>query len=232
VAKVLVVDDEPNLLHTLRYNLKQAGYDVVMAATGDEAIAVAGHERPDVVILDVMLPGVDGFEVCRRIRSDSAVPILMLTARTEEVDRIVGLEVGADDYLTKPFSTRELLARVKAMLRRRELIRRELSAAPAGTERLVSEDLELDVAAHRVTLGDRTVALKPREFELLTFLMRNRGHLFSAEQLLEQVWGYIDTSDPRTVPVHIRSLREKIEEHPSQPRRIETVRGVGYRFVA
>ena len=232
MAKVLVVDDEPNLLHTLRYNLKQAGYDVVMAATGDEAIAVATHERPDVVILDVMLPGVDGFEVCRRIRSDSAVPILMLTARTEEVDRIVGLEVGADDYLTKPFSTRELLARVKAMLRRREMIRRELSATPVGTERLVSGDLELDVAAHRVTLGDRTVALKPREFELLTFLMRNRGHLFSAEQLLEQVWGYIDTSDPRTVPVHIRSLREKIEEHPSQPRRIETIRGVGYRFVA
>jgi len=232
VAKVLVVDDEPNLLHTLRYNLKQSGYDVVMAATGDEAITVAAHERPDVVILDVMLPGVDGFEVCRRIRSDSAVPILMLTARTEEVDRIVGLEVGADDYLTKPFSTRELLARVKAMLRRREMIRRELSATPVGTERLVSGDLELDVAAHRVTLGDRTVALKPREFELLTFLMRNRGHLFSAEQLLEQVWGYIDTSDPRTVPVHIRSLREKIEEHPSQPRRIETIRGVGYRFVA
>jgi DNA-binding response OmpR family regulator len=232
VAKVLVVDDEPNLLHTLRYNLKQAGYDVVMAATGDEAITVASHERPDVVILDVMLPGVDGFEVCRRIRADSAVPILMLTARTEEIDRIVGLEVGADDYLTKPFSTRELLARVKAMLRRRELIRRELSAAPSASERLISGDLELDVAAHSVLLGDRNVALKPREFELLTFLMRNRGHLFSAEQLLEQVWGYIDTSDPRTVPVHIRSLREKIEEQPSQPRRIETVRGVGYRFVA
>jgi DNA-binding response OmpR family regulator len=232
VAKVLVVDDEPNLLHTLRYNLKQSGYDVVMAATGDEAITVASHERPDIVILDVMLPGVDGFEVCRRIRADSAVPILMLTARTEEIDRIVGLEVGADDYLTKPFSTRELLVRVKAMLRRRELIRRELAAAQAGSERLVSGDLELDVAAHRVMLGDRSVALKPREFELLTFLMRNRGHLFSSEQLLEQVWGYIDTSDPRTVPVHIRSLREKIEEHPSQPQRIETVRGVGYRFVA
>jgi DNA-binding response OmpR family regulator len=231
MAKVLVVDDEPNLLHTLRYNLNRAGYDVVMAATGDEAIAVAAHERPDVVILDVMLPGVDGFEVCRRIRADSAVPILMLTARTEEIDRIVGLEVGADDYLTKPFSTRELLARVKAMLRRRELIRRELAEAPAASEHLVSEDLTLDVSAHRITLGKREVALKPREFQLLTFLMRNRGHLFSAEQLLEQVWGYMDTSDPRTVPVHIRSLREKIEENPSQPRRIETVRGVGYRFV-
>jgi DNA-binding response OmpR family regulator len=232
MAKVLVVDDEPNLLHTLRYNLKQAGYEVVIAATGDEAVSVAARERPDVVILDVMLPGLDGFEVCRQIRADSAVPILMLTARTEEIDRIVGLEVGADDYLTKPFSTRELLARVKAMLRRRELIRRELSAAPSASERLVSGDLELDVAAHSLRLGDRRVSLKPREFELLTFLMRNRGHLFSAEQLLEQVWGYVDTSDPRTVPVHIRSLREKIEEHPSQPRRIETVRGVGYRFVA
>lgn len=232
MAKVLVVDDEPNLLHTLRYNLKQAGYDVVMAATGDEAITLAQREQPNIIVLDVMLPGLDGFEVCRRIRADSSVPILMLTARTEEIDRIVGLEVGADDYLTKPFSTRELLARVKAMLRRRELLRRELSAATPATERLVSQDLDVDVAAHRVMLGDREVALKPREFELLTFLMRNRGHLFSAEQLLEQVWGYIDTSDPRTVPVHIRSLREKLEENPSQPRRIETVRGVGYRFVA
>jgi DNA-binding response OmpR family regulator len=232
VAKVLVVDDEPNLLHTLRYNLRQAGYEVATAATGEDAITVAAREKPDVVVLDVMLPGLDGFEVCRRIRTDSAVPILMLTARDEEVDRVVGLEVGADDYITKPFSMRELQARVKAMLRRRELIRRELAAASTETERLVSEDLTLDVAAHRVTIGDRIIQLKPREFELLTFLMRNRGHLFSAEQLLEQVWGYIDTSDPRTVPVHIRSLREKLEDNPSQPRRIETVRGVGYRFVA
>lgn len=232
MAKVLVVDDEPNLLHTLRYGLRQAGYEVATAASGEDALTIAAHEKPDIVVLDVMLPGLDGFEVCRQIRANSAVPILMLTARTDEVDRVVGLEVGADDYLTKPFSTRELLARVKAMLRRRELIRRELATAPSATERLVSEDLQVDVGAHRVVLSERPVQLKPREFELLTFLMRNRGQLFSAEQLLEQVWGYVDTSDPRTVPVHIRSLREKLEDEPSHPRRIETVRGVGYRFVA
>src|SRR5215207_2602238 len=161
MPKVLIVDDEPNLLHTLRYNLRQAGYDVVLASTGDDAITVAAREQPNIIVLDVMLPGLDGFEVCRRIRSESSVPILMLTARTEEVDRVVGLEVGADDYLTKPFSIRELLARVKAMLRRRDLLRQELSVSPPASEQLVSDDLELDVTAHRVILGERTVVLKP-----------------------------------------------------------------------
>jgi len=232
VAKVLLVDDEPNLLHTLRYSLRQAGYDVATATTGEEALAQARGERPDVVVLDVMLPGLDGFEVCRRLRAESSVPILMLSARTDEVDRVVGLEVGADDYLTKPFSARELLARLKAMLRRREMLRQELAQSPASEASVASEDLEVDVRGHRAALGGRTLALKPKEFDLLTFLMRHRGQVFSAEQLLERVWGYADTSDPRTVPVHIRTLREKLEVDPSRPRRIETVRGVGYRFVS
>jgi DNA-binding response OmpR family regulator len=231
VAKVLLVDDEPNLLHTLRYSLRQAGYEVVTAVTGEEALAQARGERPDVVVLDVMLPGLDGFEVCRRLRGESSVPILMLTARTDEVDRVVGLEVGADDYLTKPFSQRELVARLKAMLRRRELLRQELAEGPPNAESLASDDLHVDVRGHRAQLGGRPVALKPKEFDLLTFLMRHRGQVFSAEQLLERVWGYADTSDPRTVPVHIRTLREKLEADPSRPTRIETVRGVGYRFV-
>ena len=231
MAKVLLVDDEPNLLHTLRYSLRQAGYDVATAATGEEALAQARGERPDVVVLDVMLPGLDGFEVCRQLRAESSVPILMLSARTDEVDRVVGLEVGADDYLTKPFSARELLARVKAMLRRREMLRQELAQRPPGEETLTSDDLEVDVRGHRVALAGRPLALKPKEFDLLTFLLRHRGHVFSAEQLLERVWGYTDTSDPRTVPVHVRTLREKLEVDPSHPRRIETVRGVGYRFV-
>lgn len=231
MAKILVVDDEPNLLHTLRYGLTQAGYDVVVAANGEYALTVARHEKPDLVVLDVMLPGQDGFEVCRYLRAHSAVPVLMLSARGDEVDRIVGLEVGADDYLTKPFSMRELVARVKAMLRRRELLRRELVEVSAEHQILTSGDLEVNPGEHRVVLDGRQVQLKPREFELLVFLMRHRGLLFSAEQLLERVWGYLDTSDSRTVPVHIRSLREKIEDDPSHPRRIETVRGVGYRFV-
>ena len=230
MAKVLLVDDEPNLRHTLRYSLRQAGYDVAAAATGEEALDLARRENPDVVVLDVMLPGLDGFEVCRRLRTESAVPILMLTARTEEVDRVVGLEVGADDYLTKPFSVRELVARVKAMLRRREMLRQELAAAPAPVESLISDDLVVDVLGHRATLGGRPLALKPKEFDLLAFLMRHRGQVVSAEQLLERVWGYADTSDARTVPVHVRTLREKIEADPSHPTRIETVRGVGYRF--
>ena len=185
------------------------------------------------LLLVVMLPKLDGFEVCRQLRERSAVPILMLTAKTDEVDRVVGLELGADDYLTKPFSMRELLARVKALLRRRDLLAAELSqqGAQAAGERLVAGDLAIDLAGHQVLKGAAPVALTPREFDLLAYLVRHRGQVCSAERLLEQVWGYQHAIDTRTVAVHIRSLREKLEAEPSQPRRIETVRGVGYRFV-
>lgn len=228
---ILLVEDESSLLATIAYNLRREGYRVLAVADGETALVTA-EEGPDLVILDVMLPKIDGFEVCRRLRQRSAVPILMLTAKTDEVDRVVGLEIGADDYLTKPFSMRELLARVKALLRRRDLLAAEIARreAPATQDRLVAGDLEIDLPAHRVTNAGRPVLLTPKEFDLLVFLVRNRGHVFSSERLLDQVWGYEYTADPRTVPVHIRGLREKLEDDPSRPRRIETVRGVGYRF--
>lgn len=231
MATILLVEDERTLLATITYNLRHEGHEVVTAEDGEQAL-IAAAQSPDLVLLDVMLPKLDGFEVCRRIRQKSAVPILMLTAKGDEVDRVVGLELGADDYLTKPFSMRELLARVKALLRRRDLLQAELCRAGTAepVERLTASDLEIDVAAHRVTSAGKAVGLTPKEFDLLAYLVRNRGHVFSAERLLEQVWGYDRAVDARTVPVHIRSLREKLEEEPSKPKRIETVRGVGYRF--
>ena len=231
MSTILLVEDEPTLLTTIAYNLRREGHRVLTAADGEAALEAAA-EGPDLVVLDVLLPKIDGFEVCRRIRQHSAVPIIMLTSKTDEVDRVVGLELGADDYLTKPFSMRELLARVKALLRRRDLLIADLGRpkTAASAERLVADDLEIDPAAHRVTKAGTPVMLTPREFELLTFLVRHRGYVFSAERLLEQVWGYQHAGDSRTVAVHVRGLREKLEDRPSQPRRIETVRGVGYRF--
>ncbi len=230
MATILVVEDEPALQAAVGYNLRREGHRVLAAADGPAALALMA-ERPDLVILDLMLPGIDGFEVCRRIRQQSSVPIIILTARTDEVDRVVGLELGADDYLTKPFSMRELVARVKALLRRRELILAELQAR-AGTddERLVADDLEINLTRHTVTRAGVPVSLTPKEFDLLAFLVRHRGRVFSAERLLAEVWGYANPVDPRTVAVHIRSLRAKLEDDPSRPVRIETVRGVGYRF--
>jgi DNA-binding response OmpR family regulator len=231
MATILLVEDESTLLATIAYNLRREGYRVLAAADGETALAAAA-EGPDLVVLDVLLPKLDGFEVCRRLRRDSAVPILMLTAKGDEVDRVVGLELGADDYLTKPFSMRELLARVKALLRRRDLLTAEIAGRAAVTEgeHLVAGDLEIDLPAHRVMKAGESVLLTPKEFDLLTFLVRHRGHVFSADRLLEQVWGYDYSADPRTVPVHIHGLREKLEEDLSRPQRIETVRGVGYRF--
>jgi DNA-binding response OmpR family regulator len=232
MANILLVEDESSLLATVSYNLRRDGHRVSTAEDGEAALA-AFADTPDLVVLDVLLPKVDGFEVCRRLRQQSSVPILMLTAKDDEVDRVVGLELGADDYLTKPFSMRELLARVKALLRRRDLLSAELDRrqAMAAGDRLVAGDLEVDVSAHRVLLAGAEVSLTPKEFDLLAFLMRHRGHVFSAERLLETVWGYERAIDARTVAVHVHSLREKIEAEPSRPRRVETVRGVGYRFV-
>ncbi len=227
---ILVVEDEPALQAAIGYNLRREGHRVLAAADGPTALSLMA-EGPDLVILDLMLPGIDGFEVCRRVRQQSSVPIIILTARTDEVDRVVGLELGADDYLTKPFSMRELLARVKALLRRRNLILAELQArGAAGEERLVAGDLEINLTRHTVTRAGVPVSLTPKEFDLLAFLVKNRGRVFSAERLLGEVWGYANPVDPRTVAVHIRSLREKLEDDPSRPVLIETVRGVGYRF--
>lgn len=227
---ILVVEDEPALQAAIGYNLRREGHRVLAAADGPTALALMA-QGPDLVILDLMLPGIDGFEVCRRIRQQSSVPIIILTARTDEVDRVVGLELGADDYVTKPFSMRELIARVKALLRRRELILAELQArSETDDQRLVAGDLEINLSRHTVTRAGVPISLTPREFDLLAFLVKNRGRVFSAERLLEEVWGYANPVDPRTVAVHIRSLREKLEDDPSRPVLIETVRGVGYRF--
>ena len=233
VPKILVVDDEPTLVETIRYSLKRESYEVVTALDGLKALEVAGREKPDLVILDVMLPGLDGFEVCRALRRETIVPILMLTARDDEVDKVVGLELGADEYMTKPFSMRELIARVRAMLRRVQMIRAESATArEPDAEKLRTGDLTIDVRAHRVFLGEGEIPLKPKEFDLLTFFVRNKGQVFSRDLLLQRVWGYDFAGDTRTVDVHVRGLREKVEKDPSEPTRIQTVRGVGYRFVA
>jgi DNA-binding response OmpR family regulator len=225
VKKILIVEDEPTLLATLRYNLEREGYRVVTAADGEAGLAAARAEHPNLVVLDVMLPSMDGFEVCRVLRRETATPILMLTAKTEEVDKVVGLELGADDYVTKPFSMRELLARVRALMRRAEI------AAPTDeAEVIVSQDLQVDLRKRQAQRAGRALSLKPKELDLLVYLLRNKGRAFTRDQLLNNVWGYDFAGDSRTVDVHVRWLRQKIEEEPSKPTRLITVRGTGYRF--
>jgi DNA-binding response OmpR family regulator len=230
--KVLVVEDEPVLLETLAYNLGKQGYEVLTAADGYQAIALARKERPALLVLDLMLPGVDGFEVCRILRQEMSMPILMLTARAEEVDKVVGLEVGADDYMTKPFSMRELMARVKALLRRERLIREEIAAQDilATGRPMVFGNLVIDDSRRELLKDGQVVPLKPKEYELLIFLARQRGIVVSRDLILERVWGWDFDGGSRTVDVHVRWLREKIEEDPGDPTRIVTVRGIGYRF--
>ncbi len=230
--KVLVVEDEPTLLETLEYNLTRQGYEVCTAADGPTALEVARRERPDLIVLDVMLPGLDGLEVCRILRREMNVPVLMLTALDDEVDKVVGLEVGADDYMTKPFSMRELLARVKALLRRVRLIREELVAEDEAVarERLIFEDLIIDLARREVQRQGKPLHLKPKEYELLVFLARHQGIVLSRDLILERVWGWDYGGGSRTVDVHVRWLRKRIEPDPAHPIRIVTVRGVGYRF--
>ncbi|GAC1514633.1 MAG: response regulator transcription factor [Chloroflexota bacterium] len=208
-ARILIVEDDRTLAETLAYNLKKEGYEALVVRTGIEAIVTSRAKHPDLILLDIMLPEVDGFEVCRTVRATSTVPIIMLTARDNEVDRVLGLELGADDYVSKPFSLRELLARVRANLRRTELDKLETPLPPV----LVHEAMEL-----------------PREFDLLLYMMRNRAIVLSRDQLLEKVWGADYMGDSRTVDVHVRRLRSKIETDASNPALIQTVHGVGYVF--
>lgn len=236
-TKLLIVEDEPTLLDTLKYSLEQQGYEVVTASDGVQALATARTEKPGLVILDLMLPGLDGIEVCRILRQEMSLPILMLTAKDEEVDKIVGLEVGADDYLTKPFSMRELLARVRAHLRRVRLLREELESSgqadqesPNGDVAISFGDLVIDESRREIRRNDDVLALRPKEFELLLFLARNRGIALGRSLILERVWGWDFDGGSRTVDVHIRWLREKIEVDPAHPSRILTIRGIGYRF--
>lgn len=231
-SKVLVVEDEPTLLETLEYNLTRQEYEVFTAVDGRTALEVARQERPDLIVLDLMLPGIDGIEVCRILRQEMSVPILMLTARDEEVDRIVGLEVGADDYVTKPFSMRELMARVKALLRRERLVREELATevSEPEAEKLTFGDLTINLTRREALREGEPLQLKPREYDLLVFLARHRGMVLSRDLILERVWGWDYDGGSRTVDVHVHWLREKIESDPKNPARIVTVRGVGYRF--
>jgi DNA-binding response OmpR family regulator len=226
VKTILVADDEPTLVATLKYNLERESYGVITAADGESALAAARAHRPDLILLDLMMPGLNGLEVCRIIRRETHVPILILTARGAETDKVAGLEIGADDYVTKPFSVRELMARVRALLRRSE-------NAPAPEAEIVSSgDLTIDVRKRTVSRDGVGLALKPKEFELLSFFARNPGKAFTRDQLLNQIWGYDFAGDTRTVDVHVRWLRQKIEDEPERPTRVITVRGVGYRFDA
>ncbi|MEX1143462.1 MAG: response regulator transcription factor [Anaerolineales bacterium] len=229
--KILIVEDDTSIREALVYNLEREGYEVLAVGDGSEALKAARSAKPSLIVLDLMLPEVDGFDVTRILRRESLVPILMLTARDEEIDRVLGLELGADDYMTKPFSMRELLARVKAMLRRARIGKEE--AEPGQTQAgkaLHSGDLHIDLARHEARRDDTVIALKPKEFHLLQFFMQNQGQVFTRDQLLEKVWGWEFSGGSRTVDVHVRWLRSKIEQDPEQPVRLITVRGVGYRF--
>jgi DNA-binding response OmpR family regulator len=225
-SKVLIVEDDKTLLSVLEYNLAKEGYNVVSATDGVQALEIAQIEKPDLIILDIMLPKMSGFEVCRILRKEMTTPILILTAKDDEIDKIAGLDLGADDYMTKPFSMRELLARARAMLRRAEMQVPKLAAE----NQLKFGDIEVDIRRHSATKGGRILSLTPKEFDLLTFLASNRGLVFSRDQLLENIWGYDYFGNTRTVDVHIRWLREKIENNPNKPKRLVTVRGVGYKL--
>ncbi|MEJ2011159.1 MAG: response regulator transcription factor [Anaerolineales bacterium] len=224
MASILIVEDDETLRDTIALNLRSEGYEVYTAGDGETGLQEARERAPNLVILDVMLPELDGLTVCRVLRKESQVPIILLTARGMETDKIIGLESGADDYIVKPFSLGEFLARVRAALRRG-------AGAETGTEVRIG-DLRLDLIARRVYRGQEELQLAPREFELLAILMRNPGAVLSREALLTRVWGSDFVGDPRTVDVHVRWLREKIEPDPSRPEYIQTVRGMGYRFEA
>jgi len=223
---VLVVDDEKPIVDILKYNLAKEGYNVLTAYDGEEAIKAAEKGDPDLVLLDIMLPKVDGFSVCKKLREKMACPIIMLTAKGEEVDKVLGLELGADDYVTKPFSMRELMARVKANLRRTVLL------GPAGQQQVIKvKDLELDLKSYQLKKNGVPLELTFREFELIKFIATQAGQVFSREKLLEEVWGYEYYGDIRTVDVTIRRLREKVEDDAANPTYILTKRGIGYYFL-
>ena len=224
MATILVVDDEPIVREVVVRYLEREGYRTLEAGDGDDARRLVETQPPDLVVLDVMLPGTDGLELCRWIRSRSELPVIMLTARGEEADRVVGLELGADDYVTKPFSPRELAARVRTVLRR-------AGTSNGAPERLAFDDLELDAGSRDVRHGGEDVRLTAKEFDLLWFMATHPRRVFSRDQLMARVWGYEAALDTGTVTVHMRRLREKIEPDPSHPTHLQTVWGVGYRFV-
>ena len=226
--KILIVEDEENLLVALEYSLSKEGYKVATASDGVMGLEIARSDFPDLIILDIMLPGLDGLEISRILRSEVQTPIILLTAKSEEIDRVVGLELGADDYVTKPFSMRELIARVKVILRRYQPI--DVPSLTRQSPILETGDLRIDLNGHTVTLAGNVLDLKPREFDLIELFVGNKGRAFSRGEILTQLWGHDFIGDPRTVDVHVRWLRKKIEREPDNPQRIVTVRGMGYKF--
>ncbi len=228
MTSILIVEDERNLSNLIRRNLEEDGHGVFQVFDGPSAVEVVAAQEPDLVILDVMLPGMDGLQVCRSLRQTSIVPILMLTARAEEIDRVLGLEVGADDYLTKPFSMRELKARVRAILRRVEMM--QAASRPPKDEALAVAGLRLNSASHEAILGEQRLELTPKEFALLTLLVRYPGRVYSRAYLLDEIWGYSAEAYDRTVDTHVYRLRQKLGVESEIARRIVAVRGVGYKF--
>jgi DNA-binding response OmpR family regulator len=226
MSRILVVEDEQSFSDALSFMLRKEGFDVSVAADGQVAVEMFEQQGADIVLLDIMLPGMSGTEVCRQIRTTSQVPIIMVTAKDSEIDKVVGLEIGADDYVTKPFSMRELMARVRALLRRSQMSETTVPEPPA----LTAGDIEVDVAHHHAFLAGKELMLTSKEFDLLAFLIRNKGLVFSREQLLEKVWDYDFAGETRTVDVHIRWLRQKIESDAGKPRHLVTIRGVGYKL--
>ena len=227
--KILVVEDEENILEAIKYSLTSEGFDVYGAEDGEKGLEMARELAPDLVVLDVMLPKIDGFEVCRMLRKDMDLPVFMLSAKAEEIDRVVGLEIGADDYITKPFSMREVVVRVRNSLRRRSLTASE-NTSSVSKEIIKSCDLEIDLTSHVIRLNGENLEMKPREFDLLVMLASSKGRAFTRDQILERLWDHEHIGDIRTVDVHVRWIREKIEVDPGKPSRIVTIRGVGYRF--
>lgn len=228
--KILIVDDEKTIVDILKFNLEKEGYHTVEAYDGEDGLAKALSEQPDLILLDLMLPKMDGFEVCRKVREKMSTPILMLTAREEEVDKVLGLELGADDYITKPFSVREVMARIRANLRRTGQEAKPEGDGNGEQNMISSKELTINCDRYEVRKNDRIIDLTLREFELLKFLATQPGRIFTRETLLEKVWGYEYYGDVRTVDVTVRRLREKIEDQPSVPTYIVTKRGVGYYF--
>jgi two-component system, OmpR family, response regulator RegX3 len=225
--RVLVVEDEPSLVESISFALELEGYEVLTAVTGRDGVEQATIGNPSVVLLDVMLPESSGLDVCRQIRSYSDVPIIMLTARDTEADKVAGLELGADDYVTKPFSMRELMARVRAQIRRSS----RTGTFAENNEVLRGSSIEIDIDAHEVRVGGRSVDLRPKEFDLLESLMRRKNRLATRDALIDDVWGPTYFGDTKTLDVHIKRIRQKIEDDPAHPTRVVTVRGLGYKFV-
>ena len=228
--KVLIVDDEKNIVDIIAFNLKREGYEVIKAFNGEEGVEKTFSEEPDLILLDIMMPKLDGYEACKKIREKKNTPIIMLTARAEEVDKVLGLELGADDYVTKPFGVRELMARVKANLRKVSVREEEKQPASSGENELKLGELTINAERYEVRKRGQVLELTLREFELLGFLATQKGQIFSRETLLEKVWGYEYFGDVRTVDVTVRRLREKLEDDPGKPVYILTKRGIGYYF--